>query len=301
MIREFKSKDIDRERWDAIVSKDPMAKVYSMSWFLDAVTGNDWRALILNDYEALMPFAVRKKWGVQYCYMPFVAQQFSILGDAEGIEDRFIETLRMNYAYGQIALAGNVNLSGIDILQRNNYELVLDKPYPLFSQHYSKNHKMNLARFFKRNLEIKSSNEIKPLLTLFKEEKSFVMTAKAMHGALKNIETLYQISKTKGCIDLYYALTSEGIVGGVFVLRNEGRLYYLLGSSKKKNKAYQSVLYGLIDHVIKKYADTSLVLDFEGSDIESIGYFFKGFNAMNNKYFSLRWNDLPFYVKWLKK
>jgi len=57
----------------------------------------------------------------------------------------------------------------------------------------------------------------------------------------------------------------------------------------------------LIDAFIKDNADKPLILDFEGSDIRNLAFFYSGFGAKDEQYPFLKINKLPFYLKWLKK
>ncbi len=57
----------------------------------------------------------------------------------------------------------------------------------------------------------------------------------------------------------------------------------------------------LIDAVIKENAGKDIFLDFEGSDIPGIAFFFEGFGAQPEYYYYLRENRLPWWCRWMKK
>jgi hypothetical protein len=44
-----------------------------------------------------------------------------------------------------------------------------------------------------------------------------------------------------------------------------------------------------------------MLLDFEGSDIPNLAFFYSSFGAVNQAYPALKINRLPFYLKWLKR
>ena len=44
----------------------------------------------------------------------------------------------------------------------------------------------------------------------------------------------------------------------------------------------------LIDHIIRQEAGKNTILDFEGSKIEGVARFYKGFGAKNHPYFILK-------------
>jgi hypothetical protein len=59
--------------------------------------------------------------------------------------------------------------------------------------------------------------------------------------------------------------------------------------------------HALIDAFIKDHAGRNLLLDFEGSDIRNLAFFYSSFGATDEKYVAIRVNNLPWYFKWLKK
>ena len=59
--------------------------------------------------------------------------------------------------------------------------------------------------------------------------------------------------------------------------------------------------HALIDAFIKDHAGQDLILDFEGSDIPNLAFFYNGFGATEEIYPALKINKLPWYVRWLKK
>jgi hypothetical protein len=57
----------------------------------------------------------------------------------------------------------------------------------------------------------------------------------------------------------------------------------------------------LINAIIKEFAGTKMLLDFEGSDLPGVKAFYENFGVTNQPYYLLRYNALPFPLKLLKK
>ena len=74
----------------------------------------------------------------------------------------------------------------------------------------------------------------------------------------------------------------------------------MLAGNKSRGRAFKAS-HIIIDAFIKDHAGTNLVLDFEGSDVRSISFFFKGFGAEEEIYPGLKYNALPSYIRWMKK
>src|SRR5882757_2918986 len=69
-IRYVKRQDLDLDAWDECIRLSPAGLLYARSFFLDAVTDGQWDALIMGDYEAVMPLTWNKKYGFTYLYQP---------------------------------------------------------------------------------------------------------------------------------------------------------------------------------------------------------------------------------------
>ncbi|HSQ44739.1 MAG TPA: hypothetical protein VLM16_07060, partial [Ginsengibacter sp.] len=72
--------NIDKQKWDRCIDAAPNGLIYAYSFYLDAMSKN-WDALILNDYEIVMPLTWNKKYGVYYLYQPFFTKALGIFGN----------------------------------------------------------------------------------------------------------------------------------------------------------------------------------------------------------------------------
>ena len=57
MIQYLKNKEIDFKKYDACIAAAINSRIYAYSWYLNIVADN-WDALVLNDYEAVMPLPI---------------------------------------------------------------------------------------------------------------------------------------------------------------------------------------------------------------------------------------------------
>jgi len=58
--------------------------------------------------------------------------------------------------------------------------------------------------------------------------------------------------------------------------------------------------HALVDAFIKDQAGQDLLLDFEGSDIRNLAFFYSSFGATEEKYPAIKLNRLPWYIRWMK-
>jgi hypothetical protein len=57
----------------------------------------------------------------------------------------------------------------------------------------------------------------------------------------------------------------------------------------------------LIDAFIRDHAGRDMLLDFEGSDLKNLAYFYSSFGATHSPYPALKINRLPFFLRWMKE
>ena len=80
----------------------------------------------------------------------------------------------------------------------------------------------------------------------------------------------------------------------------QNRIYYMLAWNNEEGRQ-KGASHQLIDAIIKENAGKDIWLDFEGSDIPGIAFFFEGFGAQPEYYYYLRENRLPRWCRWMKE
>ncbi len=164
MIKYLKHNEIDKKRWDEIIEKSTDDLIYVRSFYLDIVAP-EWEALIMNDYEYIMPLPVRKKFGFYYIFQPFLVQQLGIFSPydiKQEIISTFLKSIPEKYKYIHL----NFNEKNIDfppdfmISWRTNLILYLNKPYNEIYQNYNRLRKRCLKKSSNVNIEIHEINNI---------------------------------------------------------------------------------------------------------------------------------------------
>ena len=74
------------------------------------------------------------------------------------------------------------------------------------------------------------------------------------------------------------------IVAASFILKSKNRLIYRTGTSNRKGKDLKAMFF-LVESVLKQYDNKEYILDFEGSEIEGVARFYKGFGAQDQPYY----------------
>lgn len=294
---------INKEKWDRCIDQSVNGLIYGYSWYIDAMM-QQWDALVLNDYEAVMPLTGNKKYGISYLYQPYFCASlgiFSVQPLTSALVEQFLKAIPTRFRYIDIYLnKGNLfSVAGFPLTERINYVLSLNKPYNTIADSYRTNLKRNIKKAEQSNMQVKQHVELDAIITLAKETMQRVSaitdeqinnfkTVVAEAGKLKQAETLG-----------IYSANNQLLASAVFLYSHK-RWYYILVGNHPNGKTLSASHY-LIDRFIALHADTDALLDFEGSDIRNLAFFYSSYGATEERYPALRMNRLPRLLRWLKE
>lgn len=300
-LRYIEHSDIDAEKWNRCIDEAANSRIYAFTWQLDRATPV-WDALVLGDYEFVMPLPIRKKPGIKYLYQPLYSQQMGIYPvPKQEISDLFYRYLATHFRYAEIQLnSGNLPGKGLEhtiFLARKNYLLPLGNDYKSIASFFSNNTRRNIAKAKKNGLSMVEGIRLEPYLE-FKTKNLPDGVSKSDLLPLKNIIAYGQY---KGLGKIYGVYTSGNqLCAAVYFCHWKDRVIYFNAASNDEGKNLGG-MYFLVNQFIEQNAGKNLTLDFEGSMIPGVARFYKGFGATPETYFQLKINRLPLPFKWFKK
>jgi lipid II:glycine glycyltransferase (peptidoglycan interpeptide bridge formation enzyme) len=179
------------------------------------------------------------------------------------------------------------------IKMNKNYELDLIQPYENVYRNFSTNTKRNIKKAENNKVRI-AMIDSKTFFSFFKYHFS-----KQFGRALKRkdytvlLRLLSFGNYHKYFTNLYYAATSPNgkILAAAFFIKYKNKLYYLDGISSNEGRNV-SAMFAIFDRVINAHTEQNLILDFEGSNIDNVARFYKGFGAIETYYPTLIINKL---------
>ena len=299
MVRYLSQEQIDRKKWDACIMNSRQKLIYSLSWYLDLVATN-WGGLVEGDYTSVMAIPWRKKFGLKYIYQPFYSQQLGIYSSTYPDAKKFLEfyqAIPSDFRHIEYNFNHLHNFQGVKnkITTRKNFELRLNTNYLDLFEKFSSNTQRNITKTLP-TIELREGVKVGDIVKMKRENSALNLNAEFY----ENLNCLIHgvMLRKKGFI--VGAYIGDKLVGSAFFAMNEGRIYYLTPVSNKEGKEKRA-MFAILDYVIGKYADTGLILDFEGSQIPGVARFFAGFGAKPITYFHLKENRLPFPINLLKK
>lgn len=291
--------EVDTDKWDNCLEKSPNALVYAQSWYLDKVCDR-WDALVLGDYQYVMPLTYRKKLGFTYLFQPTYCQQLGIFPTpTKAITQQFLEEVDRLFPFVEI----NLNAMQLPVdgqgthEERHNHLLSLQDSYEVIAGNYSKHTCRKLKKAQKNNLTIIKGVSAEEYWD-FNKKYLKIRPPKSESNNLRNI---IAFALTRGFGQIYGVYSHKNqLCATVFFLRGKNRVTYLNPVSSPSGKEFQST-YFLVDQFIRENAGKNYFIDFEGSMIPGVARFYEGFGATPEKYYQYRLNNLPWWIKWLKK
>ena len=130
-------KNIDKAKWDNCILNATNHLIYAEAWYLDIVCPENWNALILNDYEAVMPLPLKSKMGLTYVQQPIWTQQlgiFSTLKITEQLTTSFLQAIPKKMAMVSLNLNDYNITENHGLVAKTN--LILDKIFSFKNNYY---------------------------------------------------------------------------------------------------------------------------------------------------------------------
>ncbi len=183
--------------------------------------------------------------------------------------------------------------------ERSNYVLSLEKSHEDLTGHYAKSHLRNIRRAKDAGNIVKKNIPVDDVIALAKEQsKNF---SPVTNKDYKNFSKLFAILHKKNMAVTYGVYSSQQqLVASCGWIFSHGRAYYILVGNHPNGRT-SGASHLMIDHFIQEHAGKKILLDFEGSDIKSLAWFYKSFGATEIKYPGIKLNKMPALLKLFKK
>jgi hypothetical protein len=283
-----KRNEIDVQLWDETIRRSANSLPYAFSWYLDIVAEN-WNALILGDYETVMPLVWLRKLGVKCLYQPYYCQQLGIFGNdlSKETQRTFLSYVAKRFSYVNINLnpVAQVVSGDFSLKPKKNLLLDLSASYNQLEKNYSENNRRNIKKALKTEVLMGEETDLKRFKEFYlgnvkRKEENF----KAKHEAIfrKLAKTLMQRDIGK----IYSAINKQGeLLAACLLIHHKDHLINIINTSSALGKS-SGASHFLFDSIIKTNAGSKITLDFEGSSIPGIARFYAGFGAREQAFYN---------------
>lgn len=287
-IRWLNRKAIDGQKWNKCIGCAENGRIYAYSCYLDAMADN-WDALVFDDYEAVMPLPWRRKWGISYLYQPFLTAQLGVFGSGISAEmvNAFLRAIPKKFRRWEFPLnQQNVfPLPDYPLYERMNYVLPLNKPYEELWKGYRENIRRNIKKSREYGCVVKKDIPLDDIIQLTK-----LQATEVQESDFAAFKILFLQLKEKSMGRTYGITSNKGdLLASAAFLFSQGRAYYILVGNHPNGRTL-GASHALIDAFIQDHANEDLLLDFEGSDIRNLAFFYSSFGAREEKYAAIKLN-----------
>ncbi len=288
---------INKEKWDACIHRSESPLIYAHSYYLDTLTDN-WNGIVVNDYDCVMPFSWRKKLGIRYCYdVPFVQQlgYFNTTNiDHSVLINEFSRAIKyghysFNYNNASVAKLPGVITSTNFIVDLTNEETIRNNFTKSFMQSLRNTQEYDLtyipASIDEAILEYKHiyGNQLKNISN--SDYNNFQQLAKALSDQNK-------------CISRKIINKNGDLLAVSLLLRDKKRLYNIINAITAEGRKTEAN-YLLYEKLCNEFAGQGLLFDLEGSELPGVKSFYKKLGAIDQPYYRMKINNLPFPLKLL--
>ena len=284
----LRRKDIDTDRWDAVIDSSATGLPYAYSAVLDECCNGKWDAIVGDAYNYVLPLPFnRKLFGFKQYYQPYLLQQLGVFGNmpASVEMDAIIHMIKSHSIRSMIAFQEENTqlLAGAGGNLKTNFVLDLLPGYDYISNQYKKNLKQRIGRSFddeftgSEGLSMDDAIDMYFQWTYAKYNKSEKLSKRYIHNWVRIFNHI-------GYAHVVALRAQDATIhSGIIYLKTHSRIILSLQFSHPDYKQYSGPS-RLIDYLIRQHAGSRMRLDFEGSQIPSIAEFYGSFTPQNMPY-----------------
>ncbi len=303
-IKYLRHRQIDQVKWDKTIDASYNGMVYAYSFFLNDMAGKRWDALVLGDYEAVFPLVWGRKYGLKYLYQPFFCQQLGLFSKTRISEDvmhQFIKKIPRKFFYWDFHLNYENSFFSplINFVNRTSFTIDLNQDYLSIYDKFNSDAKKNLAKSAITGYIVKDNDAPELAADCF---------FYAYGHWYPNLETLKKkilqcannaIQLKKGFTRSIYGKDGQLWCSGFFFMAKD-RIHYAMAAPTEEGKKHGAT-HILIDEVLKEFSNRLMTFDFEGSDLQSVAYFYAKFGSVKKHYLEIKLNRLPWWCQMIMK
>ncbi len=301
-IRYVQRKELDIQKWNLCINTAENGLVYGYSWYLDEMAGK-WDALVAGDYEYVFPLPFRKKYGIYYVYQPAFTAQLGVFGKfvSKEIVAAFMEAIPARFRLLEVNLnAGNeLTTDSTESITRYNFVLDCSRTNDQIRSGFRENILRNIKKAKTYGLSYHNNVQLKEVFELSKQ--TMLSKTNVSDRDYEHFDQLVKKMIANGSVEIVgvRAGNQQLIASAVFLFSHQ-RAYYVMVGNHPNGKTLGASHF-LISSFIEAHAGEDLLLDFEGSDIPSLAFFYSSFGAIKETYPALRIYRLPWWARIFKK
>lgn len=305
IIQYLKNKEINKHLWDDCIAKSSNSLIYAKSEYLDNMC-EGWSAIIEKNYDWVLPVTQRTKWGITYLYQPSLTQQLGIFAKPNiAVPIKSIITfLQKKVLFWEIswnyATATEHLNSSIETAEATNFILSLHNTYETIAAGYHTDLNRNLKLSKRFCHTYRETKDFKKCIKLYKEHyaQRLPMIKKADYEKFELLCSQLQKQNEVYCREAINI--KQEVLATALLLFDGKRLYNIINTTTEAGRKTKANHF-LLDQIIQEFSAQELLFDFEGSDVPGVKSFYENFGAINQPFYRIKYNNLPWPLSKIKK
>jgi hypothetical protein len=308
------AKDINDVKWDDLVEESKQGHIYHLYQYIDTLCSGNWQAVILenqDNYIAAFPFFVKKKMGVAYFIHPPFCQYWGVMirldkagnqkyyDESKKLVKLVLEAIPKNIKYMLSYFSPSLDYplplvwADWSLSPNYTYQVKLDRNQDAILASFASHTRREIKKADKNGIKIIKEKGADTAMTIFRSEKPHLVNS-------KNDEYLVNLNKVVHTLgeDIAFSLNAvqgEETAASIVYFKYKKMLIYFFGTVKATHKN-SGAMSAIIWESIKMHHEECSILDFDGSMIEDIERYFRGFGAEPVMYLKAERSFLP---KWI--
>jgi len=230
-LRLLKRKEIDDKKWDSCIADSVSFRHQALTWHMDIVFPG-WYGVVYNDYDAVLPLPLSKKYGVKVITQPVFCQQLGIFSEkklSDGIINEFYKYLNLTFPvlYNFNSFNAPQFVKGVKIKKYPNVELDLKPDYQELYGRYSKNTKRNIKKANSIQLSVTEVSPDIGMLEFHYRNLKFEFNDKKKRAFTRIVER----TKKEGILKTFVCRKGNVILSTAFFILINNRLTFIGSSS----------------------------------------------------------------------
>jgi len=283
-IRYLKHEEIDKTKWDKCINLSFNGLVYAYSWYLDIVS-SQWEALVLEDYQAVMPITSINTLSFYSIQQPQYANQLGIFTSKflnSELVDEFLSNVSNKFSRVEICLNSfnKPNHSSFLVKKEIMYQLDLISPYKTLYLNFDDEIKKKVKQYKINMVQVMKHVNLKDFLLLKKNTSKEPITFENLNILRRMIP--FAISHNIGEMIGAYNNKNE-LISAAFFIKSHQKSINLLSANSDEGHALSADA-AILDFYIKENAEQNLTLNFGEGSSNQLQTFAKGFGAIPVNY-----------------
>lgn len=326
MLHFLSHSQIDKSAWDLCIYESKEGILYAYSWYLDIVSPN-WEAFVWLDtatngenYIAVMPLPIKKKYGIAYIELPLFTQQLGVFSTQKLSKEIFKSFLQAFQKHFKL-VAGypfntiNYKEFGKELFQDTKLpyqvhytqHLDLNQSYTQIHKHYRRDTRYRLRKIPPKKFSLTKGQNVADLWDLFQKYTIPKMNIAVSPLAASLLEKIYTALEQRQLSELFFIHT-DSIRSGVLIAKSQTAhtttWIYLFNAATNTPKDESRRWF--LDFFIKNKSENQSkknkknFFDFESAQEKQVADFYASFGSEKKEFIILKYNRLPYWVQFIQ-